>query len=221
MHNVSSLHRQKNQPYWFCAYRGPDGQQHFKSTGTKGKAVAKIIARRLEEAARAAWKRQLSPERARNIIESALTELCAETGQALPRCTVRTVILPIARPLLRHIEKLPAGDDPKAALCPNLKGRNSGWLSGQFYNLMVAAGLVAARDHQGKGTGREKRRQWSEISFHALRHTATSLLKNAGVSDVIARDIIGHESAAISRHYTHIETETKRQAVNKLPDVLN
>jgi hypothetical protein len=35
----------------------------------------------------------------------------------------------------------------------------------------------------------------------------------------VARDIIGHESAAISRHYTHIDEETKRKALAKLPDV--
>jgi integrase len=52
-----------------------------------------------------------------------------------------------------------------------------------------------------------------------LRHTATSLLKNAGVSDVIARDIIGHDSAAVSANYTHIDQETKRVALDKLPDV--
>ena len=59
----------------------------------------------------------------------------------------------------------------------------------------------------------------SDLSFHSLRHTATSLLKNAGVSDVVARDLIGHESEAISRSYTHIDAETKRAAVEKLPDV--
>jgi integrase len=59
----------------------------------------------------------------------------------------------------------------------------------------------------------------SDVSFHSLRHTSTSLLKNAGVSDVVARDIIGHESEAISRSYTHIETETKRKAVDSMPDV--
>jgi hypothetical protein len=31
------------------------------------------------------------------------------------------------------------------------------------------------------------------------------LLKNAGVSDAAARDIIGHESEAVSRNYTHID----------------
>lgn len=30
-------------------------------------------------------------------------------------------------------------------------------------------------------------------------------------------DIIGHDTEAISRHYTHIESKTKRTALNKLP----
>jgi integrase len=59
----------------------------------------------------------------------------------------------------------------------------------------------------------------SEVTFHSLRHTATSLLKNAGVSEAVARDIIGHESAAISRHYTHIDEDSKRKALSKLPDI--
>jgi integrase len=57
----------------------------------------------------------------------------------------------------------------------------------------------------------------SEISFHSLRHTNVSLLKNAGVSDAVAQDLVGHESAEVSRLYTHIEDKTKRRAVNKLP----
>ena len=44
-------------------------------------------------------------------------------------------------------------------------------------------------------------------------------IKNAGVSDVVARDIIGHDSAAVSRVYTHIDTETKRKAVDMMPDI--
>ena len=67
--------------------------------------------------------------------------------------------------------------------------------------------------------GRSRRRKVNEISFHSLRHTATSLLKRAGVSESVAMDIIGHDSAAISRHYTHIDESTKRKAIGKLPDV--
>ena len=46
------------------------------------------------------------------------------------------------------------------------------------------------------------------------------MLKNAGVSDAVARDIIGHESEAISRQYTHIDMAAKRKAIESLPDIL-
>ena len=59
----------------------------------------------------------------------------------------------------------------------------------------------------------------SELSFHSLRHTATSMLKKAGVSDSIARAIIGHESAAISRLYTHLDMDTMRTALEKMPKI--
>lgn len=143
-------------------------------------------------------------------------ELVLRTGK-----TDRTMIIPLDGPLLKHVESLPAGDDPKAPIFPGLTGKPVSWLSNQFYDTAAAAGLVPERGHQKRdgGKGRGVRRQQSELSFHCLRHTATSLLKNAGVSDVIARDIIGHESEAVSRAYTHIDSETKRAALRKMPDV--
>lgn len=66
---------------------------------------------------------------------------------------------------------------------------------------------------------RDGRRKISEISFHALRHTATSLLKNAGVAPAVVQDKIGHDSAAISTNYTHIEGDAKRAALEKMPDI--
>jgi integrase len=59
------------------------------------------------------------------------------------------------------------------------------------------------------------------LSFHSLRHTATSLLKNAGVSQAVAMEFIGHESEAISQHYTHIEAATMRSAAEKLPNIFS
>ena len=44
-------------------------------------------------------------------------------------------------------------------------------------------------------------------------------MKNAGVSPAIVQDIIGHDSPAISAHYTHIEESAKRKALNAMPDV--
>jgi integrase len=142
------------------------------------------------------------------------------------RKTGRIVIVPLADALRAHVGTLPAGDDPKQSLHPRAyravtnEGR-TGTLSRQFAELMAAAGLVVARSHKApkKTKGRNARRNVSEISFHALRHTAVSLLKSAGVSDAIARDLAGHESAEVSRLYTHIDETAKRSAVNKLPDI--
>jgi site-specific recombinase XerD len=47
----------------------------------------------------------------------------------------------------------------------------------------------------------------------------TSLLKNAGISDAVAMELVGHDTAAISKLYTHISTDAMRQAVNRMPDV--
>lgn len=137
------------------------------------------------------------------------------------RKTGRVQIIPIASPLLKHIGTLPAGDDPKAPLCPGLVGRSTGWLSNQFRELLASVGLVESQGlHVKRKSGRDMRRNLSDISFHALRHTATSLLKNAGVSAAVVMDIIGHESEAISNNYTHIEAATKREAIDKMPDVM-
>ena len=96
-------------------------------------------------------------------------------------------------------------------------------LSNQFRDILVAAGLVEPRQrgHKSTGKGRDQAREASEISFHSLRHSAVTMLKAAGVSHFIAREIVGHESAAVSRQYTHLTTEDKRTAMQRLPDVTN
>jgi len=141
--------------------------------------------------------------------------------------TGRRVVIPLAEPLRTHLEKMSAGDDPKQPLHPRAfeivtREKRTGTLSRQFWDILAAAGLVKERSHHAedkKRKGRSARRQTSDISFHALRHTAVSLLKNAGVSDAVAQDLVGHESAEVSRLYTHIEDKAKREAVNKLPEL--
>ena len=44
-------------------------------------------------------------------------------------------------------------------------------------------------------------------------------MKNAGINASVVMDIIGHESEAISAHYTHIDEETKRKAIALLPAI--
>lgn len=142
--------------------------------------------------------------------------------------TGRRQVLPLAAPLRRHLlEVTPAGDDPKAPLHARAFGvvareGKTGTLSRQFGELMATVGLVAVKSHKKtageQAPGRNGRRQASEISFHALRHTATSLMKNAGISSAIVQEFIGHESEAINRVYTHMETASLRRAADTLPD---
>jgi integrase len=125
---------------------------------------------------------------------------------------------------MAHIESLPVGDDPKAPLHPQANAaasRNNATLSRQFGELLTSIGLregSTSHDAKKDGNGRASRRGVSELSFHSLRHTATSLMKNAGISPAIVQDIIGHESAEISAHYTHIEHSAKMEALGAIPD---
>jgi integrase len=145
-------------------------------------------------------------------------ELHTSTINVLTEKTSRRQVLPIAEPLARQLSTL-AGDNPDAPLCPSLHGKNASWLSSQFYAVMVKAGLAAERDPQTKGRGRSARREKSPISFHSLRYNTTSALKNAGVNDSVTMDIIGHETAAVSRNYTKIDDAAKRAAIALLPDI--
>jgi integrase len=141
--------------------------------------------------------------------------------------TGRIQTLPLASPLRRFIEeKLPAGDKPGAPLFPRIyataeKHKYIGNLSNQFYGILVSAGLALKKSHKSTGKGRNAKREQNALSFHSLRHTATSLLKRAGVSDAVAMEFIGHDSKSVSRHYTHIDTATLKAAADKLPDVLS
>ena len=57
------------------------------------------------------------------------------------------------------------------------------------------------------------------LTFHSLRHSATLILKNAGVSPAVVQEFIGHDSKAVSQNYTHIEMEAMRRATDLMPDV--
>jgi len=147
-------------------------------------------------------------------------DLQAGEMRLVTRKTGRTQIIPLADPLREHLEALPATDNPLQPLHPRAfadltKYGKAAYISQDFYGLMASVGIVPPRTHRKK----EGPREISPITFHSLRHTATSLMKQAGVGASVVMDLIGHESAAISNHYTHTTDEAKREALNKLPDL--
>ena len=104
------------------------------------------------------------------------------------RKTGKRLAIPIAPPLKTHIESLPAAREghlhPKAAVTVTSQKR-SGTLSNQFANLLAQAGLRDKAPHRSRGKGRDAKRSSNGLSFHALRHTAVSLLKDAGIPEAV------------------------------------
>lgn len=137
--------------------------------------------------------------------------------------TGRQQILPIAPPLLAHIATLPGSDDPQAPVHPRASASvertgRTGRLSNEFAALLTAAGLRAAVE-KNQGKGRAAVRVKNELSFHSLRHTATSLMKDAGIPASVVQDFVGHDDAAMSKHYTHTGSDALRRAADSLPSL--
>ena len=84
--------------------------------------------------------------------------------------TGKTLIIPMAEPLARHVESLPVSDDtssplhPRASAVLDAQGKTGG-LSNQFADLLAQAGLRAGRHAKSGGPVAK-----SSLSFHSLRH---------------------------------------------------
>jgi integrase len=153
-----------------------------------------------------------------DLAEELLTFRSQKTG--------RDMVIPIAGPFLAYLKKHQPRD-PDAPVFPKAYEERkeadgeSRRLSAQFHALLVKAKLTDARPKdKNSGRGHSVKRTVSELSFHSLRHNTTTWLKKAAVPESVVRDIIGHESELVSRNYTHVDDETKRKAIRKLPTLV-
>lgn len=128
--------------------------------------------------------------------------------------TTTALVVPMHDELREHLEALASTDKPEQFVMPGMaqqpgSGRNG--LSSAFKRIAGKAG-VDIQSVQGGGT-----RMISKRTFHALRHSFTSALANAGVASELRMKLTGHKSEAIHAGYTHHELETLRATVAKLP----
>ena len=70
---------------------------------------------------------------------------------------------------------------------------------------------------QPSGEGRRLTRTTNALSFHSLRHTAVTVLHEAGVPMAIAQALIGHDSAAMHEVYIGVGHESLVDAATKFP----
>jgi len=165
-------------------------------------------------------------QRLRDIAELSWNQIDTAKGEAyfIQRKTSARVTVPLARPVADWIATASAPDQPDAPLFPELTAVDQSTLSRQFREILESAGIVRKKTkeeaaHAATGKGRSARRETCEVSFHALRHTAASLLHDSGAGQAVAQAILGHQSEAVHRRYVHVETNQKRRAVDALPDV--
>jgi integrase len=106
---------------------------------------------------------------------------------------------------------------PRAAASVGKRG-SSATLSGEFGVLLERAGLRSAKPPgvRAKGT---RRHHFDPLSFHSLRHTFVSLLKDVGTAQATVMEISGHSSAAMSEIYTHTDRSSMERAVASLPQL--
>jgi integrase len=151
-----------------------------------------------------------------SAIDRERNEIRITTGK-----TGKLLILPLAKPLRRHIGNLPHGTGavhPRAAAIIRAHGRTAA-LSNQFAEILARAGRREHQSHQSRGIGRDGKRAASALSFHSLRHTTVSMLRDAGVAQSVAMGFAGHSSPEINNAYTHTGIEALRRAADALPDV--
>jgi integrase len=121
--------------------------------------------------------------------------------------------VPLHPELLDHLLSLPASDNPLAPILPRLSRTRGSHLSIKFKQFMAEAGIDAGIAKQSRGKGGKT---ISRLSFHALRHSFTSALANAGVPAELRQKLTGHLDAKSHAIYTHLEFERIREALEKL-----
>jgi integrase len=132
------------------------------------------------------------------------------------RKTGTEVTIPIHPDLQAHLESLATSDKAEVFVLPHSAGLKPGGrhgLSEGFKRIVRRAGLDLMTV---KGGGK---RQQSKRTFHALRHSFVSALANADVAPELRMKLSGHSSASVHKGYSHLELETLRKAVDKLPSL--
>ena len=86
--------------------------------------------------------------------------------------------------------------------------------SPEFTALVRAHGIGLCGEKAGG-----RRRVWHSKTFHSLRATVATMLQSAGVSQGMAMQLVGQDSADIHSVYIRPSAEQLRSAANKLPSL--
>jgi integrase len=144
---------------------------------------------------------------------------CVNTDTGLltytQRKTGKRVVVPIQINLLRHLLTV-AESHQTGFLCPSLANKTPGGKHGlsESFKRIVKRAEIDLQTIQGKGT-----RKFSKRTFHSLRHSFSSALANAGISEEVRMRLTGHSSRDIHSKYTHLNLDPLKKAITMLPKI--
>jgi integrase len=128
--------------------------------------------------------------------------------------TQKLVMVPIHPELMTHLDGLASNDSAQKFIMPGMANKGPGGrhgLSESFKTIMRKAGVDMKPVEREVGV-----RTLSRRTFHALRHSFTSALANAGVAPELRMKLTGHTTESTHLGYTHHEIESLRDAISKL-----
>jgi integrase len=125
-------------------------------------------------------------------------------------------IVTVLHPVLEeHLLSLPAAKSDEAFIFPSLAQQSVSPLSKEFKKLMEEARIEQHIIRERTKSGRSV----NALTFHSLRHSFSSILANAGVSEERRMALTGHTTKVIHQKYTHHELARLREAIALLPDL--
>jgi integrase len=141
----------------------------------------------------------------------------------IPRKTARKkkdpMTVPMNPELFAILSETPPADR-KGPVCPTMADlytrRGADGVSGLVQDHFEACGIETTSKRDGAGI-----RPAVAVGFHSLRHTAVSLMRDAGAAQSISQAIVGHNSREVHQLYTHADEAALRRAVGTLPNVIH
>jgi integrase len=130
--------------------------------------------------------------------------------------------IPIAKALEAALKKLPSFGTDSEYLFPSMqpdtprrKETNDFSFLSKRFNCVVDHAGIDPLPMEDQKTGRTTRQK----TFHCLRYTFNSMLAEAGVPQELRMKLTGHASKRVNDGYTKFSIESKRDAINLLPNL--
>jgi integrase len=125
----------------------------------------------------------------------------------------KTLQVPLHPDLLEYLLARRKSSGPVFPRLSKLTTGGKTGLSLTFRDLLDKAGIT----YSTKAAKGKRGRRVYAVGYHSLRHSFNSDLANLGVSQELRQKLIGHASQAVNDGYTHVELDTLRDAIYRLP----